>query len=148
MFLRLLYLASLLGCPTGIDVLGNEYLRFGTGSTDSVNANGILQQPFLYTNGAWSKLTFSNYALSSVLKVDGTEISLSSASATIDTTGLSSGTGTITATTTHSSGAATLTVVRSYTLVAASRVATVQISVSVSGGTINNVKMWYGTKND
>jgi hypothetical protein len=72
MFLRLLYLASLLGCATGIDVLGNEYLRFGTGSTDSVTANGILQQPFLYTNGAWSKLTFSNYALSSVLKVDGT----------------------------------------------------------------------------
>ncbi len=46
-------------------VLNNDRLRFGTGSENSVNTTGNLQQPFYYnsTLSTWRKLTFSTYPL-------------------------------------------------------------------------------------
>ena len=52
--------------------LDNDKLRFGNGGENSVNGNGLLQQPF-YKNGAsWFQLTFSNYAMDSAIGVGGT----------------------------------------------------------------------------
>lgn len=44
-------------------VLNNGALRFGTGSQDSINGTGNLNQPFYYNSTGWRPLTFSNYPL-------------------------------------------------------------------------------------
>ena len=50
--------------PTSPVVLNNGMLRFGTGSENSINATGNLQQPFYRTdNGVWRQLTFSSNPL-------------------------------------------------------------------------------------
>jgi hypothetical protein len=54
-------------------VLNNDRLLIGTGSENSVNASGNLQQPFYYNSvyNLWRKLTFSNYPLDNAYAVDG-----------------------------------------------------------------------------
>lgn len=50
--------------PTSPIVLNNNMLRFGTGSENSINATGNLQQPFYRAaNGDWRKLTYYIYPL-------------------------------------------------------------------------------------
>jgi hypothetical protein len=50
--------------PTNPVVLDNGLLRFGTGSENSINATGNLQQPFYKSfDGNARKLTFSSYPL-------------------------------------------------------------------------------------
>jgi hypothetical protein len=41
----------------------NGKIRFGTGSENSVNSTGQLQQPFYWSGSTWYQLTFGNYPL-------------------------------------------------------------------------------------
>ena len=52
--------------------LQNAKIRFGTGSEDSLNSLGTMQQPFYKSGGAFYKLTFSNYPLDIAIGVGGT----------------------------------------------------------------------------
>jgi len=57
----------------GQTVLNNDLLRFGTGSENSVNTTGNLQQPFYYnsTMALWRKLTYSGYPLDNSFAIGG-----------------------------------------------------------------------------
>jgi hypothetical protein len=57
------------GCTTPVCVFSNPYLRFGTGSENSVNAQGLFVQPWYFSDTArvWYKLTFSNYPLDTAI---------------------------------------------------------------------------------
>ena len=59
------------GCTTPACVFSNPYLRFGTGSQNSVNTQGLFVQPWYYseTSSTWYKLTFSNYPLDTAIGV-------------------------------------------------------------------------------
>jgi hypothetical protein len=48
---------------TGPYALDNQRLRFGTGSENSVNTKGLLQQPFYKSGTTWYPLTYSSYPL-------------------------------------------------------------------------------------
>jgi len=52
--------------------LQNAKLRFGTGSEDSLNSLGTMQQPFYKSSGTFYKLTFSTYPLDIAIGVGGT----------------------------------------------------------------------------
>ena len=57
------------GCTTSVCVFANPYLRFGTGSENSVNTQGLFVQPWYFSETArtWYKLTFSNYPLDTAI---------------------------------------------------------------------------------
>lgn len=57
------------GCSAANCVFANPSLRFGTGVENSVNAHGLFQQPWYYsqTGTAWYKLTFANYPLDTAI---------------------------------------------------------------------------------
>lgn len=57
------------GCSTATCVFSNPYLRFGTGSENSVNAWGLFVQPWYFspTANTWYKLTFNNYPLDTAI---------------------------------------------------------------------------------
>jgi hypothetical protein len=57
------------GCTQSACVLANSRLRFGTGSENSVNAAGLFQQPWYYSQitSAWYKLTFANFPLDTAI---------------------------------------------------------------------------------
>jgi len=57
------------GCSTPICVFSNPYLRFGTGSENSVNSQGLFVQPWYYsqTSNAWYKLTYNSYPLDTAI---------------------------------------------------------------------------------
>jgi len=59
------------GCTTPACVFANPYLRFGTGSENSVNSQGLFVQPWYFseTAHAWYKLTFSTYPLDTAIGV-------------------------------------------------------------------------------
>ena len=52
-------------------ILDNGLLRFGTGTENSINQSGNLQQPFYYNTGTARKLTFSNYPLDFEIREGG-----------------------------------------------------------------------------
>jgi hypothetical protein len=53
--------------------LNNGILRFGNGTTDSIDSTGLLKQPFYYDSAAkrWNQLTFSSLGLGVTLGVGG-----------------------------------------------------------------------------
>jgi len=57
------------GCSAPICVFSNPYLRFGTGSENSVNSQGLFVQPWYYsqTSNTWYKLTYNNYPLDTAI---------------------------------------------------------------------------------
>lgn len=57
------------GCTTGTCVFSNPYLRFGTGSENSVNNWGLFVQPWYFSSitSTWYKLTFNNYPLDTAI---------------------------------------------------------------------------------
>jgi len=59
------------GCTTNVCVFSNPYLRFGTGSENSVNSQGLFVQPWYFSETArtWYKLTFSNYPLDTAIGI-------------------------------------------------------------------------------
>jgi len=59
------------GCTTAACVFANPYLRFGTGSENSVNPQGLFVQPWYFseTSNIWYKLTFNSYPLDTAIGV-------------------------------------------------------------------------------
>ena len=57
------------GCTTPVCVFANPYLRFGTGSENSVNTQGLFVQPWYFSETArtWYKLTFNDYPLDTAI---------------------------------------------------------------------------------
>jgi len=57
------------GCTSSACVFSNPYLRFGTGSQNSVNTWGLFVQPWYFSETAnqWYKLTFSGYPLDTAI---------------------------------------------------------------------------------
>jgi hypothetical protein len=57
------------GCTTSVCVFSNPYLRFGTGSENSVNSQGLFVQPWYFsdTSRVWYKLTYNNYPLDTAI---------------------------------------------------------------------------------
>jgi hypothetical protein len=57
------------GCTTSVCVFANSYLRFGTGSENSVNSQGLFVQPWYFseTSNVWYKLTFASYPLDTAI---------------------------------------------------------------------------------
>lgn len=57
------------GCTTPVCVFANPYLRFGTGSENSVNTQGLFVQPWYFSETAhtWYKLTFNTYPLDTAI---------------------------------------------------------------------------------
>ena len=51
--------------------LDNGKIRFGTGSENSVNATGQLQQPWYFNGSTWYKLTYSSYPLDMQISTGG-----------------------------------------------------------------------------
>ncbi len=64
-FLLLLLLLSVYTVATAQEnrILNNDRLRSGSGSENSINTAGNMQQPFYYNGSTWRKLTYSNYPL-------------------------------------------------------------------------------------
>ena len=57
------------GCSTSVCVFSNQFLRFGSGSENSVNPQGLFVQPWYFSeiSNTWYKLTFSNYPLDTAI---------------------------------------------------------------------------------
>ena len=55
----------------GYEALINSNLMFGTGSENSVNTKGTLQQPWYNKDSTWYKLTYSNYPLDYAIGIGG-----------------------------------------------------------------------------
>jgi hypothetical protein len=57
------------GCTASACVFANSWLRFGTGTQTSINAQGLFVQPFYFSSltNAWYKLTYSNYPLDTAI---------------------------------------------------------------------------------
>jgi hypothetical protein len=77
----ILYLLSLFNITQSIDVVGtngctasacvfaNPWMRFGTGTQTSINAQGLFLQPFYFSplTNTWYKLTYSSYPLDTAI---------------------------------------------------------------------------------
>jgi hypothetical protein len=156
-----------IGTAYSYEVFDNDLIRFGTGSENSVNANGTLQQPFYYDTMAasWYQLTFSNYPLDAAIAVDGDGSNVWNTNGTIqanyaltgqviDTsdftmTSASTGYGTIVSTGTVTIAAKTLEVKNTYTLQQGKSFVTSKVEVTnTSGVPVNNLRVWVGTRDD
>ena len=124
----------------------NANFRFGTGSQVLLDANGDLEQPFVFVSGVWRKLTYSTQGMNSAVKVSGVMMDLSTS--VVNAGDLTDGTGTITAVTDHTSGSATLQLLRLYTLNAGSQTAVITFTLSASSGAFGDVKMWFDVGDD
>lgn len=166
--------------------LNNGLLRFGDGTTDSVDEYGSLLQPFYYnsTDKRWYKLTYSdspmflsvawgvpsasdistygvsNYSGGTIISnqygkydfdgkyFDGNASDYVSTT-TVNESAYSQGKGTLVASNTISDGGVTLTLQSTYTLRAgASYVEAISKVTNVSGTSVDNVRLWSGTRDD
>jgi gliding motility-associated-like protein len=151
----------------GQTVLNNNLLRFGTGSENSVNNSGNLQQPFYYnsTLALWRKLTFSTYPLdnsfaiggdgSNEWNLNGTRVNNPAMSSqVIDLSGYiltssPNGYGTIISTGTINIGGSNLEIRNTYELADDNAFIKITTKVkNISGSSINNVRYWVGTRDD
>jgi gliding motility-associated-like protein len=152
---------------SGQTVLNNDLLRFGTGSENSINTTGNLQQPFYYnsTLALWRKLTFDVYPLdnSFALGGDGTNewnlngtlvsnpsmtgqvIDLSGYITTISPNGY----GTIISRGTITINTSNLEIENKYELEEGQSFIKVTTNVkNISGAPVSNVRFWIGTRDD
>lgn len=150
-----------------IEVFDNGLLRFGTGSENSVNTEGTLQQPFYYDTAAdsWYQLTFSSYPLDAAIGVGGdgsnswningtVQANPVLAGQVIDVSGFtatsaSSGYGTIVSTGTVTIDGTNLEVENTYTLQQDKSFITATTKITnTSGGPVSNLRLWVGTRDD
>lgn len=148
-------------------VLNNDRLRFGTGSENSVNTSGNLQQPFYY-NGVqslWRKLTYSSYPLDNAYAIDGDKTNEWNLNGTIVqnpsitgqvintsayvAAGSGKGYGTIISTGQVTIGGKNLDIENTYTLPSDKSYIEVKVKVTNrSAALVENVRIWIGTRDD
>jgi hypothetical protein len=159
------------GCSTSACVLANNYLRFGNGAENSVNAHGLFNQPFYFSQSAntWYKLTYSTYPLDTAIGTgtggpnwSGTNVvdlySLSPSGASTDYSNFTVSGGDASRTV----GYGSITTVRSFTI--SGQIMTIRnqfilgenatfvkvITTAINGDTspIQNALIWVGTRDD
>lgn len=165
-------------CPTAICVLDNGALRFGNGSENSVNDQGMFQQPFYYSSsgGGYKQLTFSNYPLdmsigtgsagtnwsgNTILEVtNGSYASspVSMSNQTIDYSGfvvsstlgsISKGYGTIVVTGSFTVNNQNVTVMNTFTLGRIDSFVKIDTKLTNNDSNpLNNLHIWVGTRDD
>jgi hypothetical protein len=156
-------------CPTATCALRNLYLRFGSGTENSVNQFAFLQQPFYYSAPSWYKVTASSYPLDMAigtgtgsthwtgatvvdlysLSTPTVSVNYSAFKATSTTGGVTEGYGTITAEFQATINNQLITISNSFTLGLGSRVASVTTTLTNPGVTvIDNVRLWAGTRDN
>lgn len=152
-------------------ILNNGNRRVGSGSENSINVSGNMQQPFYY-NGGWKQLTFSNLPLDIKWGVGGDGTNnwntngslsgdnpvLSGGSPTYDYSGFTSatvargeagGTGVIKVSGTISVNSQTFLIENWYTLGMADGFIRVKTKITnQSASTATNVRLWVGTRDD
>ena len=151
----------------GQTVLNNDLLRFGTGSENSVNTTGNLQQPFYYnsTLALWRKLTYSVYPLDNSFAIGGDGTNEWNLNGTlvenptmtgqvIDlsgyiTTTSPNGYGTIISRGTITINSSNLEIENKYELEEGQAFIKVTTKVkNISGASVSNVRFWIGTRDD
>lgn len=166
-FILVLSILLSINSAHAIEVFDNDLLRFGTGSENSVNTDGTLQQPFYYDTAAssWYQLTFSNYPLDAAIGVGGDGSNNWNTNGTvqanpaltgqvIDVSGFiitsgSNGYGTIVSTGTVTIDAITLEVENTYILQQDKSFVTARTKITnTSGGPVSNLRLWVGTRDD
>ncbi|MCD0476755.1 SprB repeat-containing protein, partial [Flavobacterium sp. EDS] len=149
------------------NVFDNNILRFGTGSENSVNSNGNLQQPFYFnsTTSLWAPLTFSNYPFDNTYYIggDGTNewnvngnslINGAITGQTMDdskfvSTGASKGHGTIVSKGNINISGSLLEVENTFTLEKDASFIIIKVKIKNIGTLpVNNLRYWSGTKDD
>lgn len=150
------------------DVLNNDRLRFGTGSSDSVNSSGNLLQPFYYSTNysGWRKLTYSSYPLDFELGEGGDGSSWwnrngsfsynpNLSGQTIDTSGFTSyngganGYGTIISEGQFTVNGKAMEIRTTYELPETKSYVKVTTQLkNVSGVAMSNLRYWVGTRDD
>ena len=146
---------------SGVEVFDNGLLKFGNGVQDSLNAiSGMLEQPFYYDGGSANKLTYSQYALNFSLGVngDGTNdwnlngdlnMAPQFTNVTVDTSGFSSGSGTLIWRGDITINGAQLQVTHVYTLPADSAFLQTRTYITNMGSSdATNLRVWVGTQDD
>lgn len=148
-------------------ILNNNKLRMGSGSENSVNSSGNLQQPFYFNSvsNIWRKLTFSVYPLDNAYAINGDKTNEWNTNGTIvqnptltsqviNTSGFtftsgSNGYGTIVSTGNITIDGSLLEIENSFTLPQNSAYIEVKVRVkNVSAAPIENVRIWVGTRDD
>ncbi|MEI6363641.1 MAG: fibronectin type III domain-containing protein [Actinomycetes bacterium] len=152
-------------CPGTFCAYDNGNLRFGTGSENSVNTSGNLQQPW-YKSNQYYKLTYSSYPLDLAVGT-GTNGSNWSGATVFDNPALSGqvrdyanyigtvsgagrvGYGTISSQGTASINGANLEILNTYSLGASDRYVQITTKVTnLSANSVANVNLWVGTRDD
>jgi hypothetical protein len=159
------------GCTASSCVFANPHMRFGTGTENSVNAWGLFQQPWYYSEltSAWYKLTFSGYPLDTAIGTgtgspnwSGANVvdlySLTSSVSTTDYSGFivdssdltkSVGHGLIVASRVFTVSGQRVTLQNIFSLGAADRfVKIVTRVINNSTAPLENVIVWVGTRDD
>ncbi len=135
---------------TSTHIINNGKLRFGDGSEDSINDKGGLEQPF-YFNQSWKQLTYSDYPLNYGIGINGTAPLLDNSLSNIvyNYSGLSSGSGVVTATGELTVDGKLLEITNRYELGAAFSFIKITTTVkNKSDSEITDVKYWAGTQDD
>jgi hypothetical protein len=153
--------------------LQNAKLRFGTGSEDSLNSLGTMQQPFYKSSGTFYKLTFSTYPLDIAIGVGGTPNGGWNTSGTIVATNgnsaytvtshtadysgfistpgvaANSGYGVITSTDNLTISTQNIQVVTKYSLGVNDAFIKIETSIkNLSATSLTNLRTWVGTRDD
>ncbi|MEY4391175.1 MAG: hypothetical protein RLZZ400_918, partial [Actinomycetota bacterium] len=153
--------------------LDNGKIRFGTGSENSVNSTGQLQQPWYLSGSTWYKLTFSSYPLdmqistggvgTSDWNTNGTSINTQNGNFTlanlsvnyagfIQTAAVGSGAkgyGTVIATGTATIAGQTFELTNTFELTATDNYIKITTKVkNTSTTTATNTRVWVGTRDD
>ncbi|MET3021020.1 hypothetical protein [Flavobacterium hydatis] len=148
-------------------VLDNDILRFGTGTENSVNPGGNLQQPFYYnpTTSLWAKLTYDNYPFDNAYYIGGdgsnewntngsSSINATLTAQTVDDsqfiiTTSPKGYGTIVSKGNITINGSLLEVENTYTLEEKSSFIIINVKIkNIGTAPVTNVRFWSGTKDD
>jgi hypothetical protein len=159
------------GCSTATCVFSNPYLRFGTGTQNSVNDWGLFVQPWYFSpiSNTWYKLTYNTYPLDTAIGTgsgsaqwSGTTVvdlySLTPSNHTTDYTGFyvnssdvtkTVGYGVIVANRTFTVLGNQIILQNTFSLGALDRfVKIVTRVINISPNNINNTLIWTGTRDD
>ena len=151
----------------GQTVLNNNLLRFGSGSENSVNTTGNLQQPFYYNSTLvlWRQLTYSSYPLDNSFAIGGVGTNEWNLNGTlienptmsgqiIDLSGYivtasPKGYGTIISRGTITVSSSTLEIENKYEMGETNSYIKVTTKITnTSGVSVGNVRFWIGTRDD
>lgn len=165
------FFSAAMGCATPACVFANPNMRFGNGAQNSVNNQGLFEQPFYYSYIAnqWYRLTFANYPLDTAIGTgtgtahwSGANVvdlyTLTPTSSTTDysqyvttsvTPSTTVGYGTIVASRTYTVNGQNIVFTNKFVLGPTSNFVKVVTKITnADTATVNNANIWVGTRDD